>query len=212
MNQTRITSAKIVLIIALCIFYADLRPGVAAENVATDQLKSSIDRIMIILESDNPGEQWLDKKRQIVDVVKKRFDSEELAMRVLARHWRDRSPEEKEEFISLFSQVLENNYIDRLKLYSDAKIHYTKEIQRGGSVTVYTDIEMNQKMIPMNYRMKKNSDEWLVYDIVVEGVSLVRNYRMQFTSIIEDEDYDGLIRRMKEKIAECRKKDCNPTN
>jgi phospholipid transport system substrate-binding protein len=177
----------------------------AGEPIA--QLRDSVDRIIAILRRHDPDEQWVNKKEEIVAIVKSRFDADELAQRVLARHWRARSEAERKEFISLFSQVLETTYINKLKSYSDEEVVFTKQIVKNDRGIVYSQIIRNNQEIPIYYRVKNSKGDWRIYDIIIEGVSLVQNYRTQFDQILQQEEYAGLVRRMEEKIRENKEKD-----
>ncbi|MBI5557859.1 MAG: ABC transporter substrate-binding protein [Deltaproteobacteria bacterium] len=174
---------------------------------ALEQLRGAVERIVDILRRNEPGEQWVDKKEEIAKIVKSRFDAEELAQRVLARNWRERTAEEKKEFISLFSEILETTYINRLKSYSDEEVVFVKQIVKGNNAVVYSEIIKNQQEIPIDYRLQNNNGNWLIYDISIEGVSLVQNYRQQFDQILNRENYAGLVLKMLEKIKQNKEKD-----
>ena len=194
------------LLLVLSVILA-IPAGCLAAGEPIDQLRDAVDRIIVILRRDDPAEQWVNKKEEIVAIVKSRFDADELAQRVLAQHWRSRSETEKKEFISLFSQVLETTYINKLKSYSDEEVLFTKQIVKGDRGMVYSQIIRNSQEIPIHYRLKNNKGDWRIYDIIIEGVSLVQNYRTQFDQILKQEEYAGLVRRMEEKIRENKEKD-----
>jgi len=194
------------LVIAFFVFFNDSASSKAA-NEPIDQLHQSVDQILAILRRDVPGEQWVVKKEEIVGIVKNRFDADELAQRVLALNWKSRTEREKEQFISLFSQVLETTYINRLKSYSNEAVTFKKQIVSSDKAVVYSEIVKNDQEIPIVYRVKDTEGQWLIYDIIIEGVSLVQNYRQQFDQIIKSEGYAGLVRRMEEKIQENKEKD-----
>jgi phospholipid transport system substrate-binding protein len=103
--------------------------------------------------------------------------------------------------------VLETTYINRLKAYSDEEVTFNKQIVNNDKAIVYSEIIKNNQDIPIVYRVKDVKGQWMVYDIIIEGVSLVQNYRQQFDRIINNEGYDGLVLRMKEKIEENKKSD-----
>lgn len=109
------------------------------------------------------------------------------------------SLKEQDNFITLFQDVLQNTYIDRLKSYSNEKIVFHKQVTRGEKALVYCAFLRKNDEIPMKYRARRINESWLVYDIIIEGVSLVGNYRKQFDQIIRKNKYDGLIAKMKEK-------------
>lgn len=180
-------------------------------TAATDplsQVKQSVEQIAEILrQGDESEEKWVWKKEEIVRIIKSRFDSEELAKRVLAKHWKKRTDEEKEYFKSLFASVLENTYISRVKSYGGEQVVFEKQIVKGNKAMVYSAVEFNDQEIPINYRLKEKGGEWFVYDVIIEGVSLVSNYRKQFAQVISREKYAGLVFRMEEKIRLAQEKD-----
>lgn len=185
-----------------CMFLILSFPAVtsAKANGPTDQLKVALDEIVEILQKETPELHWLEKKKGIVEILKTRLDSKELSMRVLAKNWKSRSNQEKKEFENLFTQVLEHTYIDRIKSYSDERVVFVKEVVKDKKAVVYSELIKNQQAIPIVYRLKNNDGQWRVYDIIIEGVSLVQNYRKQFSEIIGNEEYAGLVKRMHEKI------------
>lgn len=205
-NKLHSLPLLLALLAAFFVFIND-HPPCHAANEPIDQLHKSVNRIIDILRRDIPGEQWVTKKEEIVGIVKSRFAADELAQRVLALNWKSRTDQEKEQFIALFSQVLETTYINRLKSYSDEEVTFNKQIVNNDKGIVYSEIVKNNQEIPIVYRVKEVKGQWLIYDIIIEGVSLVQNYRQQFDQIINHEGYDGLVRRMEEKIEENKKKD-----
>lgn len=178
-------------------------PGKEADaGEPTEQVKQTVDAVIQIL---NNGElrktERLDERRsKIREAVKKSFDFEEMAKRSLALHWRDRTPGERKEFISLFSDLLEDVYIRKIERYEDEKVLYTNERTDGRYATVSTVVvTAKETEIPVNYRIFKKSGKWEVYDIVIEGVSLVNTYRSQFNQIIRSGSYEELVIRLKKK-------------
>jgi phospholipid transport system substrate-binding protein len=133
-------------------------------------------------------------------IIHKRFDFQEQSRLVLANSWEERSSGEKEHFISLFSTLQEHAYLNRLKEYSGETVQFTKQITKEEKALVFSVIIKDQEEIPIVYRMRRKEGKWLVYDVIIDGVSLVKNYRKQFASILEKETYAGLIREMEEKI------------
>ncbi|MEA3548935.1 MAG: ABC transporter substrate-binding protein [Thermodesulfobacteriota bacterium] len=166
------------------------------------QMKSTVDDIMAILNDENLKESkaWPEKKTLIRTVVDHRFDFEEMSKRSLAKTWRKRTDEEKEYFVSLFSKLLQNTYINRVESYSDEVVIFQKQAIKGKKAVVYTIISATSMEIPVIYKLMQQGDDWFVYDVIIEGVSLVRNYRSQFSKIVSREKYAGLIKRVEEKV------------
>jgi phospholipid transport system substrate-binding protein len=169
----------------------------------TEVIKKTTDKIIAIVKDpalEGP-EKKREKERLIRAAAEEIFDKEEMSMRTLARHWRERTPAEKKEFMELFEDLLEKTYIDRVEGYSGEKVLYEGERVEGDYALVKVDIMTKQQTkIPVLYRLKKKKEGWLVYDLSIEGVSLINNYRTQFDSIIMSSSFKNLIEKLKEKV------------
>ena len=142
-----------------------------------------------------------ERKRLIRQVIDERFNWEEMARRTLARHWRQRTEEERKEFVDLYGKLLERTYLDKVEGYSGEKVVYEGDQIDGDYASVLVKIFTQQQTeIPTEYRVKRKGDDWLVYDISIEGVSLINNYRSQFNSIIVKSSYKDLIKKLKKKV------------
>jgi len=171
----------------------------------TDQLRAQIDRVIKVLEDPELKKANKAKERRaaIRKVANDIFDFGETARRSLARHWTQRTAAEREEFVQLFADLLERSYISRIEAYGGEKIAYVGETIDGDVATVKTKITTRQGTeIPVDYRMHKRGDKWLVYDVIIEGVSLVADYRVQFNKIITTSSYAELVKKMRDKQEE----------
>ena len=182
-----------------------LLPGTVLAGKPTEQLKETTDKIIAVLK--DPALKGEDKKadRQalIRRYVDERFDWKEMSRRTLAQHWRDRTAGERKEFIKLYGEHLERTYRDRIDDYSGETVRYDDETIEEPYATVTAKvITKKQTEIPVTYRMKKNGEDWFVYDISIEGVSLINNFRKQFNSIITRSSYGKLIEMLKAKAEE----------
>ena len=131
------------------------------------------------------------------------FDYEEMAKRSLGPTWGKLSAAQRSEFVQLFAQLLEASYSDKIEKYAqNVKIDYTGEILDGDYAEVRTVVVRANDRIPLNYRLLNEGGTWKVYDVVIEGVSLVSNYRSQFSRIIHESSYAELVRRLKTKVSE----------
>ncbi len=140
-------------------------------------------------------------------VVDERFDWEEMSRRSLAQRWAERTPEEKKEFIGLYRDLLQRTYLNKVDDYSGEAVRYEGDTIDGNYATVKVKIVTSkQKEIPVEYRMLKKQNNWLVYDVTIEGVSLVNNYRSQFNSILSKSPYSELVKRLKDKTSFTEKK------
>jgi phospholipid transport system substrate-binding protein len=171
----------------------------------TDRLKATIDRILMIVQDPalrQPGK--ADERRQkIRGIADEVFDWQETGKRALARHWQARSPQEREEFSKLFADLLERSYVGKIEGYTGEKILYEKETVDGDRAEVRTKLVTKAgTQIPIDYQMQKTGDRWRVYDVKIENVSLVGNYRSQFNRIIQQSGYPDLVQRLKTKQEE----------
>jgi len=187
--------------------------GPAVAGVPTDQLKGAVERVLKTL--DDPqlkGEARLPDRRVAVrKIANDIFDFSEIAKRSMARHWQPLSEAQRTEFVGLFADLLERSYISKIETYGGEKIQYTAERADGDLATVSTRIiTKNGTEVPVDYRMIKRADRWLVYDVSIEGVSLVSNYRTQFNKIIQTTSYSELVSKLRNKqdelLAEDKKK------
>ncbi|MBF0337933.1 MAG: ABC transporter substrate-binding protein [Nitrospirae bacterium] len=162
-----------------------------------------VNNVLTVLK--DPSLKGPDKQQQrrikIQEVMEERFDFIEMSQRTLALHWQKRTEAEKKEFTSLFKNLLEGAYISKIEKYSDEQVNVIEEKTDDGFSTVKTEVITQKAKIPIDYRLKSVSDDkgWKVYDVVIEGVSLVNNYRSQFQSIINTKGYDALTKMLKEK-------------
>ena len=121
-------------------------------------------------------------------------------MRSLAKNYRERSDKEREEFTALFKKLLENSYASKIENYQDETIKYVKEQVKGKYALVKTEIVRKDGTINVDYKLINEEGKWTVYDFVIEEVSLIRNYRSQFTKIIKTESYGALVSKLSKKI------------
>ena len=174
----------------------------AAEPGPKIQLKASIDKLFEVLRDESlKGDEKLEIRRQrISEVVFMQFDMQLMAKFSLGRGWRNLSDVERNHFIDLFRKLLSKSYVATIDGYAGEKISYLKEIIKGTKAEVRTMVVGRAKEIPLNYKLKLNHGRWLIYDVIIENVSLVRNYRSQFDPIMKKEGFAGLVERMENKI------------
>ena len=197
-RNLNITCCQVMLIILTL-----LVPCIVAAGEPTDRIKAVTDRLLAIISSPegNTPEDWKARKRMIRETVDQVFDWEAFSRRALANYWSQMSSEEKKEFVHLFSQLIEQTYIDKTKQYSGEKVLFLGERIDGKYGEVHTKVVTKDgREIKVDYRVFKKAEGWYVYDIYVEGVSFVNNYRVQFNNIITRSSYEGLIKRLKEKL------------
>ena len=176
--------------------------GPAWAGVPTDQLRGAVDRVLKTLDDPSlKGAAKVTERRVAVrKIANEIFDFGEIAKRSMARHWQPLSEAQRSEFVGLFADLLERSYISKIETYGGEKIQYTAERIDGDYATVSTRIvTKNGTEVPVDYRMIKRADRWLVYDVSIEGVSLVSNYRTQFNKIIQTSSYNELVSKLRNK-------------
>lgn len=167
----------------------------------TDQLREYTDQVVKVL--DDPSMARQDRRAAVRKIAHEAFDMAETAQRVLARHWQARTPAEREEFTQLFADLLERTYIARMDEYGGERIKYLGESIDGRLASVRARIVTKTGTeVPVESRMNLRGDRWLIYDILIENVSLVGNYRSQFDRIVRSTSYEELVRRLKTKREE----------
>jgi phospholipid transport system substrate-binding protein len=183
----------------LLVIFGLATPSLAGEP--TDHIRKTTDKIITILSDPALKNEVQTRRKMLRNTLSERFDWEEMARLSLAGHWQGLTDEEKKEFVPLFTDLLERTYMNRIENYSGDKVTYDAERVKGNyslvKVTIFTD---KQVEIPVVYKMKKKGPEWTIYDVSIEGVSLVNNYRQQFDSIILSSSYQGLVEKLKEKV------------
>lgn len=178
-------------------------PGAARAGEVTDIIKAEVDKTLTVLR--DPALQGPERKElrndRIRSTVERMFDFEEVSKRSLGRYWRDRTEAEKHEFTRLFTALLESSYMGRIYEHRDDKVLYTGEVSRDGKVEVRTKvITAMGTEVPINYRLLKKDQTWKVYDMVIEGVSLMSTYRTQFNEKIQGSSYEALIEDLRQKV------------
>lgn len=179
--------------------------GLARAGEPQEKVRETTDAVLAILQDKTlqAPEQAEARREKMRQAVFKRFGLEEMAQRALGQHWQKRSPAEKKEFTALFGELLERSYINKIESFtSEQKIRYVKEtIEQDGFASVSTVVDLKRdSSVDVEYRLVRRDGTWQVYDIIIEGVSLVNNYRTQFNNIVSQESYNGLMKKLKLKL------------
>jgi len=173
----------------------------AADASPTATVRGSVDSILTLLQDKELDQAT--RRKEMRKVINGRFDFRAMSQRTLATNWKKASKEQQQEFVQLFSQLIENTYIGRVEAYTDEKVDYPGEKVKGKKAVVETLILTATADIPINYKVyQKKNGEWWVYDVIIEGISLISNYRSSYQEIVKKEGFDGLIVKMKNKIQE----------
>jgi phospholipid transport system substrate-binding protein len=180
-------------------------PEAAAGNAATDEIKATVEKALTVLRDPKfkPPAKTSERRALLRQVLFARFDFSEMARRALGAHWRRRTPQEQQEFVRLFSELLERAYADTIESYSDEKIVYIGEKNDGNYAEVSSKILTSTgQEFSIGYKTQSIDGEWKVYDVVVENISMVNNFRSQFNRVINNSSYEELVRRLKDKQSE----------
>ncbi|MEX2479857.1 MAG: ABC transporter substrate-binding protein [Gammaproteobacteria bacterium] len=166
-----------------------------------DVVRDTVDRVIAVLA--DKGVEDAARKRQVRAIIKEHFDFVAMSNRVLATNWRKASRDQRARFTALFRELLTNTYWQKLSGYTDEKVVYTGERRRSDKLaTVNTVIETATTDIPVDYMLYAKNGRWMAYDVVIEQISLVRNYRGSFQDIVHQDGIDGLLRQLEVKVAE----------
>jgi phospholipid transport system substrate-binding protein len=192
-----------IFIMAFCFFIT--APEIAKASVVTDEVKSTIDQVIKIVSDKELKKPENQQKRRsaLKKAIGRIFDYREMAKRSMGVHWRSITPAQQNDFVGLFSTLLENSYADKIGSYHEEKIVYDRESVEGNYAEVNSRIiTLKRDEYGLDYRLLKEGNKWIIYDVVIEGVSLVSNYRTQFIKIINEQGYKELVKKMKTKSEE----------
>jgi phospholipid transport system substrate-binding protein len=170
---------------------------------AKETVETSVNKVLKTLSDPTFKVKPKDAKvTEIGNIIGEVFDFTELSKRTLGREWKKMKPEQQKEFVELFRQLLQGVYADRLLAYEDEKIEFGKEIElKKGRAEVQSNIVLSDgTKVPIFYRLTNKSGDWKTYDLIIEGVSLVKNYRSQFREIISKDSPEKLLEIMRNKV------------
>jgi len=185
----------------LALIVATAPPVTAGEP--TDQIRQRVDDVIKVLDDPALLAKPVERRAAIRKIAEEIFDYPDSARRSLGPHWNARTPQERQEFIRLFAELLDRAYIGKIELYQGEKVSYLGDSVNGDEAVVKTRIITKKgSEVPVDYRLHLKDGRWLVYDVVIEGVSLVSNYRTQFNKIVQTESYQALVQKLKAKEAE----------
>jgi phospholipid transport system substrate-binding protein len=186
----------------LFLFFCILLPAPSRAGGPTEQVRGTVDEVLTIVRSSHPTSkaQMEAQRAQLVEVIYPRFDFTEMAKRSLGRHWAGRTPEEQREFVTIFAAMLGRAYADSIESYTSQNVLYTREREDRSYAEVDTKIVTEKRPpVSINYKLHRVNKEWKVYDLVIEDISVVNNYRSQFDRVIARSSFEELVRVMKEK-------------
>jgi phospholipid transport system substrate-binding protein len=196
---------KIIIFIITVFCLSTVLPVSVKASVVTDEVKRTVDDVIKIVTDKELKKPANEQKRrnELKAAIGRIFDYRQMAKRSMAIHWKTLTPAQQNEFVDLFSTLLENSYAGKIESYNKEKIVYDKELVEGNYAQVNSRvITPKRDEYSLDYRLLKEGDKWMVYDVVIEGVSLVSNYRTQFNKIINDQGYKELVKKMRTKSEE----------
>jgi len=196
-NQKRFWFAIAAVLLATWTAAASVTAG-----VPTEQIRSTVDRAILVLKDPRlkPAAKTKERRDQLKQILFARFDFTEMAKRALGANWRRRTPKEQEEFVQLFTELLEHAYADIIESYTEDKIIYVGEKLEGGYADVASKVLTSSGAeYSLNYKAHLVNSEWRVYDVIAENISVVNNFRSQFNRVITKSSYEELVRRLREK-------------
>ena len=198
--KKKLIGLNIILFAVLLILPLQVLAGDAKDTVA-----AQIDKMLAKMQTPEfKGMERDAKLNEISTVINEVFDWQELSQRTLGREWKKFSPDQQKEFVTLFEELLKGIYADRILAYTQEKIEFGKETElKKGRVEVESYIiTMDNKKVPLFYRMSNKTGQWRVYDVVIEGVSMIKNYRGQFRQILQKKKPEDLLQTLREKTKE----------
>jgi phospholipid transport system substrate-binding protein len=194
--------ARFVLMSVLLLLCCLALPAASRAGSPTEQVRATVDKVLTIVRSPNPkSKPQMDEQRaKLIEVIYPRFDFPEMAKRSLGPNWARRTPEEQREFVGIFAALMGRAYAENIESYTSQNVLYTRESEDQNYAQVDTKIVSdNQPPLTINYKLRRVDQEWKVYDLVIEDISVVNNYRSQFNRVIARSSFAELVRTMKEK-------------
>jgi phospholipid transport system substrate-binding protein len=176
-----------------------LAAPVFAQPDPLNAVESMVNSVLEVL--DHPDMSLAEKKQQVSGRARGFLSIDSMSQRTLGNYWSSATPEQREHFTYLFTRILEETYLNRIDDYSGGTVRYLQQRVKDDRAIVDTLIVVDELELPVQYRMVYEQQNWRVFDIVIDGVSLVMNYRASYGEIIRSQGYDGLFRLMEERVA-----------
>lgn len=188
-------AALAVVVVALC------AGATAAADTPMSAVKGTVDQVLSIVKDPAYKSATTERREKLREIIAPHFDFTDMARSAMGYHWRTLSQAQRDQFSNLFTSLLEASYMGKIESYKGQKIDYVKESQDGDLAQVNTKIEQTgSDAVSVDYRLKQSGGMWKVYDVLVDEISLVGNYRNQFNRIMNEKGYDALIDAIKRKV------------
>ncbi len=167
----------------------------------TGAVRETVDHVLVVLgdEQFKDPAKAEERRAKLEEIIGERFDYGEMAKRTLARYWKTLDADRQKEFVVVFQRFVANSFAGNVDGYSGEQVEYGKERQKGNFAEVQTKVVSPKVQIPLDYRLLKKNGEWRVYDVIIDGVSLMKNYRGQFSRIIKSSSFDALLEKLRSK-------------
>ena len=192
---------KKIAVLLLIFFFA--APSIVLADTPLQTVEKRVNEVLAVLAGGSKDDKSIleKKKDQIRAISNEMFDYVELSKRTLGRNWNKLTVEQRKEFVPLYRDLLESVYMDRILAYKDEKVEFSNEkLFSDNKAEVQTKVLASTGDIPIFYRMIRKDDKWKVYDVIIEGVSLIKNYRSQFNDILNKQTPEELLNTLKEKV------------
>lgn len=177
-----------------------LAAQVQAEQSPKQTVQTAVDAILGILTNETLDKEQ--KRAKMRETINERFDFRAMSQRTLATNWKKATKDERKQFVGLFAQLIQNSYIGKVEAYTNEAVEYPAEKIKGKRAVVDTLIITSSTEIPVNYKLYLKNAEWHVYDVIIEGVSLISSYRSTYQEIVKKDGFQGLFAKMEKKLKE----------
>lgn len=176
------------------------------------QMENTVNKALALLKDPGLKTQQRLRQQKLYELIDYRFDFNLMGRLALGSAWRSVNAEDRATFVRLFADLLKNTYVRRVDSYTDGRMVFVKQLKRKNLALVYSNYENNNDTLSINYKMRNTNGVWRVYDVVIEGVSIVKQYRQQFAQILLNEQMSGLIKRLNAKLKILKRVDDRPVN
>jgi phospholipid transport system substrate-binding protein len=199
--KTRLGTTWVVMAGMIALLVLTRTTVASAEQNPTESVKSTIDEVIHIINNEELKQpsRSVERRQKIEQVVRQRVSYEDMAKRALGIPWIELTDTERQEFVDLFVQLLRDVFAGRIDDYAGEQVLYLSEQREENYAEVRTKLSGQKMDTLLDFRLADKLGNWYVYDVVIDGASIISNYRAQFTSIIRDHSYAGLVNKMKEK-------------
>ena len=189
-----------ILCVAILFVLSAPQQIMASQTAITHDLKQTINQVMEILQDEKLKTDPDARRKVLRETIAKRFNYKQMAVRALAKNWGPRSADERQEFTQLFRELLERSYANKIETFGGGEIRYLDEIIKGKYAMIKTKVPQHGKYVSLDYKLILENGDWKVYDFVVNGVSMIRNYRSQFSKTLQEKSFKELMENLEQSV------------